>query len=256
MRGWVQRPRSIIRYRRRRETGLQPHEARSRRGLERQRLEAIALVRERREEIQALAGIYNVSAHAIAGVILWDALEDPYRRPVLRLGLGKVHPCELGRKSDARRAEEAGLFPFAPRGPVSRTRFLQRAEGALVYIAAILAYHASNYETIAGVDIRADPAILCTLYQGGASELRAARLARRRARDPDAQPIPGDEMGPWVVTQRAFIWGLLAQPDPIPATRAAPQPVVLPRPLAASLGVGEPGYPGARMRTAGDSVHG
>lgn len=135
-------------------------------------------------------------------------------------------------------------------------RLLRDTEGALLYIAAILAYHAGNYESIAGVDIRADPAILCTLFQGGASELRAARLARRRASDPGARPIPGDEMGPWVETQREFIRGLLTQPAPISAAADAPDPVALPRRSAASPVVGDRGYSGAAMRTAGDTAHG
>jgi hypothetical protein len=233
---WVKRPRSVIRYRRRRETGLHPSEPRSSRRRERQRLAALTLIGEWREEIFVLAALYNVSAEAIAGVILWDAAEDPYLRVVLRLGPGKVHPYEIGRKSDAKRAEEAGLAPFAPRGPVSRLRILRRPEGALVYITAILAYHARNYESIAGVDIREDPAILCTLYQGGASELRAARLARRRAEDPSAKPIPGDEMGPWVGTQLAFVRGLLEQPAPVaPAPAARDDFVASPRSRTAGL---------------------
>jgi hypothetical protein len=256
MGAWIERPRSLIRYRRRRASGQPPDEPRASRGLERQRRAAIELIRERRAEINILADLYDVSADAIAGVTLWDALEDPYRRPVLRLGPGKVHPCELGRKSDARRAEEAGLLPFTAGGPVRRMRLLRRSEAALAYIAAIFAYHAGNYESIAGVDIRGDPAILCTLYQGGASELRARRLARRRVSDPDAQPVPGDEMGPWVEAQRAFIRGLLGRPGPIVPAPSVRDPIAFPRPLIAALEVGDPGYPGAAMRTTGDTVHG
>jgi hypothetical protein len=233
---WVKRPRSLIRYRRWRSSGQQPYEPRPSGVLERQRRDGLALIQDWRTEIHVLAGVYDVSADAIAGVILWDAAEDPYRRRLLRLGPGKVHPCELGRKSDAKRVEEAGLAPFAPRGPVSRLRVLRRPEGGLVYIAAILAYHAGNYESIAGVDIRADPAILCTLYQGGASEARAARLARRRARDPGAQPVPGDEMGPWVESQLDFIRRLLSRPAPIVAPLAVPDdPVASPRSRTAGL---------------------
>jgi hypothetical protein len=218
---WVKSSRTPLRYRRRRASGRHPHEPRSSRGRERQRLAALALIGEWRAEIHALAARYDVSAEAIAGALLWDALENPYRRPFLRLGPGKVHPCELGRKSDAERAEEAGLVPFAPGGAVRRLRILRRPEGALAYIAGILAYHAANYEAIAGVDIRADPAVLCTLYQGGDSEARAARLARRRARDPGARPRAADEMGPWVDSQRDFIHALLAQPDPWSQPRGA-----------------------------------
>jgi hypothetical protein len=198
---------------------------RSSRGRERQRRHAIALVADWRAEIHGLAARYDVSAEAIAGAVLWDALENPYRRPWLRLGPGKVHPRERGRKSDAERAEDAGLVPFAPRGALSRLRTLRRPDGAFTYIAAILAWHARNYETIAGVDIRSDPAVLCTLYQGGRSEERAARLARRRARDPTAQPRAGDQMGPWVAERRGFIRGLLgigAAPDSNRGLPAAP----------------------------------
>jgi hypothetical protein len=233
---WAKRPRSVIRYRRLRDTGLHPEQPRRSRGVERQRLAALTLISDWREEIKVLASLYNISADAIAGVILWDGAEDPYRRWLLRLGPGRVHPCEVGRKSDAKRAEEAELAPFTPRGPVSRLRILRRPEGALLYIAAILAYHAENYETIAGVDIRRDPAILCTLYQGGASDLRAARLARRRARDPGALPIVGDEMGPWVEAHRGFIRGLLERPLPIVAVPAGPEkPIASPRSRAAGL---------------------
>jgi hypothetical protein len=213
-------------YRRRRTSRLHPDEPRARRRLERQRLRALALISERRFEIHALAGRHRVCADAIAGAILWDALENPYRRPFLHLGPGKVHPFQLARKSAARRAEEAGLVPFAPAGPVSRLRILRRPEGALAYIAAILAYHAANYEAIAGVDIRGDAPVLCTLYQGGDSEVRAARLARRRALDPGARPRAADEMGPWVASHRGFIRALLTQPARVPPAAALrPAPV-------------------------------
>jgi hypothetical protein len=213
---WVKSSHSLLGYRRRRATGREPHEPRPSRGRERQRRRALALIGDWRSEIHALADRHDVCADAIAGAILWDALENPYRRPFLRLGPGKVHPCELGRTSDAERAEEAGLVPYAPEGAFSRLRILRHPEGALTYIAAILAYHAANYEAIAGVDIRADAAVLCTLYQGGGSEARAARLARRRAHDPDAAPRAADEMGPWVERQRAFIRALLARSPPVP----------------------------------------
>jgi hypothetical protein len=203
---------NLRRFRRRRVTGCHPDEPRSHRGFERQRLEALALIRERRAEIVALAHHHGICADAIAGAILWDALENPYRRRWLRLRPGKVHPIELGRPSDAERAENAGLVPFAPGGPVSRVRILRRPDGALGYVAGILAFHADTYATIAGVDIRHDAGVLCTFYQGGNSGTRAARLAERRAADPRAMPRAADEMGPWVVTQRPLIRALLTPP--------------------------------------------
>jgi hypothetical protein len=222
-RKWVRSPSGLLPYRRVKASGRHPSEARTSRGLERQRLRAFGLIRGQRGRIHALAFTYGVPAEAIAGAILWDALENPYRRPFLRLGPGKVHPWEPGRTTAAERAEEAGLVPFAPGGVRSRLRILRRPEGAIIYIAAILAYHAANYEAIAGVDVRADPAVMCTLYPGGNSEARAKRLARRRAKHPGAMPRAADEMGPWVDRQRAFIRALLdfrrapRRPAPRPA---------------------------------------
>jgi hypothetical protein len=65
--------------------------------------------------------------------------------------------------------------------------------------------HSANYLKIAGVDISGNVGVLCTLYQGGNSEERAARLAERRKKDPKAQPIAADEMGPWVEKNMDFV---------------------------------------------------
>ena len=164
---WVKRPRSLLRYRRRRASRRDPHEPRSSRGRERQRLRAIALVSDWRAEIHALARRYDVCAEAIAGAVLWDALENPIA------GGG----CDSGRARSIRASSAARATPSGPRtrawspsrpsGAVGRLRILRRPEGALAYIAAILAHHTANYETTAGVDIRADAGVLCRLTRAG-----------------------------------------------------------------------------------------
>jgi hypothetical protein len=186
-------------------SGLHPGQPRRRRGIERQRLNALEQVRLRRQLISEEAGRHGIAEEAIAGAVLWDALENPYTRPFLRLGPGKVRPSRLGDLSAAELAEEAGLVPFSPGGALARWRLLRRPDSAIVYIAAILACHAADYREIAGVEIGDEPAVLCTLYQGGDSAERARRLAARRRQDPGAMPRPADEMGPWVAEHMDFV---------------------------------------------------
>ncbi len=177
------------------------------------------------------AARYGIAEEAIAGAVLWDALENPYKRPFLRLGPGKVRPCRFGGPSAAELAERAGLVPFAPASALARWRLLRRPDSAIIYISAILASHAADYREIAGVEISDDPAVLCTLYQGGKSAERARRLARRRLRDPGAIPRAADEMGPWVAEHIDFVRAALrAGPSPrpgpinVPISRPFPMP--------------------------------
>jgi hypothetical protein len=177
---------------------LAPNQVRPDPDLEKQRQDAIQIVGSECAHTQMKAASLGIAPEAIAGAILWEALENPYRRPLWRLGPGKVHPTELSGKSEAERAEAAGLVPAA-RDSTERENRLQQSGWAVDYIAAIMARHRDNYKTIAGVDISYDVGVLCTLYQGGHSEERAQRLAARRKSDPNAQPVAADQMGPWVL---------------------------------------------------------
>jgi Protein of unknown function (DUF1402) len=182
-------------------------------------------IRSRRELIRAAAARYGIAEEAIAGAVLWDALENPYKRPFLRLGPGKVRPSCLGGPSAAELAERAGLVPFSPTSSLARWRLLRRPDSAIIYISAILASHAADYREVAGVEISEDPAVLCTLYQGGNSAERARRLADRRLRDPGAMPRAADEMGPWVAEHIDFVRAALragpsSQPRPSTAATA------------------------------------
>jgi hypothetical protein len=221
----------LIPFRRLRVSDLHPAQPRRRRGFERQRLAALEHIRLRRELIRAAAVRYGIAEEAIGGAVLWDALENPYKRPFLRLGPGKVRPARVGGPSAAELAERAGLVPYAPASALARWRMLRRPDTAIIYISAILASHAADYREIAGVEISDDPAVLCTLYQGGKSAERARRLADRRLRDPAAVPRAADEMGPWVAQHIDFVRAALragpsSRPGPInvPISRAFPMP--------------------------------
>ncbi len=178
---------------------------------EAQRLEAVNIVRNECSNIKGEAKGKNITSEAIAGAILWEAIENPYKRTFSRLGPGKVHPTELLGKSEAERVEEESRVAPPASGTEERTNRLRQPRWAITYIAAIMRRHADNYRNIAGVDISSNTGVLCTLYQGGNSEERARRLAERR-RDPNVQPMTADTMGPWVVRNIDFIRGLLVCP--------------------------------------------
>lgn len=216
------------RYRRRRSSGLHPLDPGRRPHQRRQRREALALIEEHRDLIRAVAHEYSVPTAAVTGALLWDPCENPYVRPFLRLGPGRVYPFHLRRRSMAELVERSGLVDDPGGSARARMRRLREPEVAIRYIAAILGLHAANYLRIAGVDIGGDAGVLCTLYQGGNSEERARRLAERRRADPAARPLPAEEMGPWVAEHAALLEGLVegcgARRAVRPAETAAPAP--------------------------------
>lgn len=171
-------------------------------------MEILALVVRHARHIHAAAADNNIPAEAVAGVILWDPVENPYRRRFARLGPGRVHPAALWGKTEARRVEEEGRVPPAP-DVVTRFRRLRDPATAIDYAAAIMGRHADVYERVARSQIREDVGVLCTLYQGGRSEKRAAELMRRREDEPSAQPSMGNDMGPWVVSNLDFVRSLI-----------------------------------------------
>jgi hypothetical protein len=197
-----------------RASGLEMWQERVDPDIEAQRLEAFNIIRSHRSHIVAEAARFKVAPEAIAGAILWEALENPYHRSIMRLGPGKVHPTERFGLSEAQKVEAEGRVR-TPADDDERDRTLHQAAGAITYIAAIMRRHADNYLHIAKVDISTNVGVLCTLYQGGNSEVRAGRLKEKRKTDPNAQPQMGDEMGPWVERNIDTIRGWV-QPPPRP----------------------------------------
>lgn len=183
---------------------LPPDQQRADPDIEKQRQEAIQVVQSQCAHIRTTAEGAGIVPEAIAGAILWEALENPYHRAFWRLGPGKVHLREVTGKSEAEKVEEAQLVPAA-KDANEREQRLQQPGWSVAYIAAIMSRHATNYQNTAGVDIRSNVGVLCTLYQGGHSEDRAKKLAERRKKDPTAQPIAADTMGPWVVQHLDWI---------------------------------------------------
>jgi hypothetical protein len=192
-------------------TGLAPDAPRGNGWAEAQRRETVAMVVAHASVIRAAAAHHRVPPEAVAGATVWEGVENPYRRRVFLLGPGKVRVTELWRPAEAEMVEQDGRIPAAA-GVRDRLRRLRDPVWAIEYVAAIMGRHADVYERVARVRIRDDVAVLCTLYQGGDSELRAARLALRLQHDPHAMPRPGNDMGPWVAANLAFVSDLIGSP--------------------------------------------
>jgi Protein of unknown function (DUF1402) len=214
--GLARRP-SLLILRRLKRTGRDPLQPWPGLRRERERQRGLGFVVAHRSRIREEAERYGIAPEAIAGAVTWDMLENPYRRPVLRLGPGRVYPCHLLRRSEAEKVEEIGLVQVEPGSAWLRLRRLRQPRWAIRYVAAIMRRHADNYLRIAGVDISDNPGVLCTLHQGGNSEKRAARLARRRRTDPEAAPSPADEMGLWVERHADFLRSLVGDDPPLHA---------------------------------------
>jgi hypothetical protein len=193
-------------------SGLPPGECRPDARRERQRLETLEVISGRVAEIRAAADRHRIPAEAIAGAIVWEGLENPYLRPWGRLGPGKVRPIRFLQPAYAELVEREQSVR-QPIGTLRRVIRLRDPGSAIEYVAAILGHHAAVYEDLAGVEIRNDVGVLCTLYQGGDSERRAKRFADGRASDPSARPRPGNDMGPWVARNLDFLSSLLRAED-------------------------------------------
>jgi len=214
-------------------SGLPPWMPRNDSNKERQRLEAINIVKSNSKYICQEAKRYNITPDAIAGAILWEALENPYDPCDIRTGIpGKIHPyqrhpLEMGKPTEIEKVEQEGrvLWEFGP-GPVygqfHRLPFLQDPRNAITGIAAILDRSASIYEALPitraardGINIRNQAGVLGALYQGGNPEGRSQGFLERRIvdrKDVDGVrpriPTRKDDkeaLGEWVSKYRSWI---------------------------------------------------
>jgi hypothetical protein len=188
-------------------TGLPPTERRANQYAEQQRLDGISIVRERCDWIVRIAGLYGVPPVAIAGAILWEAVENPHANVLKALagpgpGPGKVQWYNRKNPRLPTAAEEAENDGKLPRSaePLARRQHVVDRDSAIRYIGAILRDSADRYREATrkrgkAIDISADVGVLLTFYEGvdGGPEGAAARD------DLSVGPEMGNDMAPWVV---------------------------------------------------------
>jgi hypothetical protein len=154
--------------------------------------------------IENAESTWRVDKRAIAGTIIWEALEN-VRTSVRAVGPGKFHfkdtiiPYKEG-EPISKETEDLGYLP--KQTMESRKGILKTTDGSINYIGAILraiADTASGY----GYDIRCDPPILCTFYNGFHIQKIEDDLKAKKNHEP-LQPSP-DMMGNWVKQNLSFI---------------------------------------------------
>jgi hypothetical protein len=177
---------------------------------EQQRRDGIDFVKRQCARIVQLAKQYGVPAEAIAGAILWEALEDPHSSEqeamvALGPGPGKVHWIEpAGTPNAAEQAENHGKLPGVHpgiRGYVERRQRVTDPDWAIRYVGAILSDDVDIYRQVAHVDISQNIGVLLTLYEEGHAEDKAAA----HATDPSTPPGLGADMGPWVMEHLQWV---------------------------------------------------
>jgi len=185
---------------------------------EKQRLYAINLVKQNSSFICEQAKKYKITPDAIAGAILWEGIENPYRKTDFSFSQskipGKIHAFQFpGKYTEMQKVEEEGRVPWDPFGNdyiggyVYRRPHLEKTENAIIAIAAILDRSASIYERlplsqplINGINIRNQAGVL-TSGLGNAEGISPFAVY------PQIPTITKDKeaMGAWVSFYRNWI---------------------------------------------------
>jgi hypothetical protein len=223
-------------------------------------MQVLAALRSRQAAIAAAEQRFRVDRRAIAGAIGWEMLKNPpdWKRRILRsvspiprsVGWGKVHLYNfsgtgaaagladfgplgglagaLDFHAIAQETEEAGYLP--KRSFFQRKKVLATPEGAITYIAAIMAAIADLAGKYGFDDIRGNPSILTNVYQGETLSSWEEKL-KRKPRGTDF--VAGNEMAIWVQQNGSFLQEAVGDPDvpeSAPAPAAAPAQAAKPAP--------------------------
>lgn len=159
-----------------------------------------------RDEIVAAESRWRVSRTAIAGIIAWEALENPQGWSVSSHGPGKMHE-----DADLWAGAVGDLFYGNPEsGRADLHVFGRRPAVAITYIGAALALAAETAED-AGFSIRNSPEVLAQAYHGHSPRGWAKKMASKKAGEPFTL-VPGS-MGPWVQQNRTYLDQAVGQPE-------------------------------------------
>ena len=216
-------------------------------------MQVLAALRSHQGDIAAAEQKFGIDRRAIAGAIAWEMLKNPpdWKRRALRsvspiprsVGWGKVHLYNLSASGAAigfgafgplgglagamdfntiaQETEDAGYLPklsFA-----DRKKMLSTPEGAITYIAAIMAAIADLAGKYGFDDIRSDPSILTNVYQG---ETLSSWEEKLKAKPHGTPFVAGNDMAIWVIHNMLFLEdavGTASVPDnPPPSAASAP----------------------------------
>ncbi|MGO8794153.1 MAG: hypothetical protein ACLQLC_04970 [Candidatus Sulfotelmatobacter sp.] len=216
-------------------------------------MQVLAALRSRQGAIAAAEQRFRVDRRAIAGAIAWEMLKNPpdWKRRILRsvspiprsVGWGKVHLYNfsgtgavagladfgplgglagaLDFHTIAEETEEAGYLP--KRSFFQRKKVLATPEGAITYIAAIMAAIADLAGEYGFDDIRSNPSILTNVYQG---ETLSSWEEKLKLKPRGTDFVAGNEMAIWVQQNGSFLQEAVGDPDIPESAPAVPGPEV------------------------------
>ena len=180
------------------------------------RQEVTAWLNENRAEIAREAAHWRVNPNAVAGVIAYEALEDPLPGQFARVfrfsGPGKVHYKEYFTSEGdpvAKQVEDVGYLPRLTEA--QRQSRLSRSTGAIQYICAIMRYY-SDIAASHHLAISENSGTLATLYSAWAPASYRRYLQTDRGRRGLFSP---NNVGQWVLANMPYIRNALAsRPNP------------------------------------------
>ncbi|HWB25902.1 MAG TPA: DUF4157 domain-containing protein [Chitinophagaceae bacterium] len=146
--------------------------------------------------IQVAESKWNVDKRAIAGAIAWEALENVLPFSIRAVGPGKVHVKEKWYEEGnpvSKQVEDRGYL--YKQTVDDRANILSTTVGSINYIGAILKAF-TDIAATAGYNIKCDPAILCTFYNG--FDLPKAEALFKTKKYPAPLKASPDKMGHWV----------------------------------------------------------
>lgn len=228
-----------------------------------------AWLKQNRETINQVAKQANVPPEAIAGAIAWEALQNVQVKGKILWGLaglgpGKIHPED---NNAAQQIEEdvpqllPGQGMGIPKiGPGARLVRLWDAWWAIRYTGAIMKSYADKYDEVnpnSPTPLRADAAVLATLFQGVSTEKTNIPDAQHYNQNPlggllgfptDKTAIrpnnakaffeykkahnlplqPNGQMGAWVKVHAQWLKKAVELPAPTPTPTPTPAPTPTP----------------------------
>jgi hypothetical protein len=163
---------------------------------------------------------FSIDRRAIAGAIMWEALENPWPGTAgdlvtssglaLFSGPGKVHYKEFRLQEGNPSAVEVELLGRLPRQSMeTRRQIVATAPGALLYIGTIMREF-SDIAARRGYYLDCDPPMLTTFYNAW-SIAQATRFFASGRKAP--MPLtPGPDMGSWVQANLALVEKMVGTP--------------------------------------------
>ena len=190
-------------------------------------MQVFALLRTFRNDIILASRKYDVTPHAIAGAIAWEALKNPRPWSPRSVGLGKVHlynyskadaaigcvigtfvglpdpdvlDCFIDRNTVAAEVEARNYLP--PRTFGERRQLLATPEGSIEYIGAIMKGIAASATAAGFEDIRHNAPVLTNVYQ---AHTLAEWEQHLKKKEPGTRFTPANPMALWVQANGRFL---------------------------------------------------